>query len=1162
MKSLLLIALIACANIALLGQTTENTSIQQFISSPANGSLFKKTQGVEYKLLDAYTDKQRGINYFYVGQFLNGHEIQNAQMTLYQGKDNQVRYSASRFINLSEFKIISGNSLLSPAEVTNKVASSYGIQALSLRSISLTESNFKIPTLSPNSISPKLVYVVNNDQLILAYKMEIMPTSEDQMIQIFVNAETGKFISKQSLTTACKFEPHFLQRPDNICSETENHTFCMQAPLRSKPSVESASYRVYELPTEAPSFASSQLVVDPSDPEASPYGWHDGDASPSVDVTNLDGTNTYAYNDGNGDYLPDNDVDGGTQLKFDLPYDFVAEPSFSKNAAAVNLFYMINMMHDFSWHFGFTEEAGNFQKINYTSQGAGGDAVTGLSQYSNGTTEKNNADFSTPTDGNSGVMRMFLWDNSSGIFSATAPNETFTNYPVGTAEFGKQINSDAVTGDLVYIEDIRDNTHYFCGSIKNADELNGKIALIDRGGCEFGTKAYNAQKAGAIGVVIVNFDNATINMATGVDGGKVTIPAVMVDKVTGDLIKTKMKITNVQAKFYRPNDNGPDFLDASLDNGIIAHEYGHGISNRLTGGRNNTSCLSNDEQMGEGWSDFFSLVTTRKPNDTGTTPRGVGTYAIAESPNGKGIRTYPYSTDMTINPHTMQDIIGSTGPHYLGQIWVSALWDLYWKMIEEYGDDHLLYGGRGGNSKAVNLVMQGMKLQPCRPGMLDGRDAILAADSLLYDGVNACLIWEVFARRGMGYYAKQNNSNDRNDNVPEYSTYPFCLNKIIIDKSMTTEVDPEGIVTVTINITNFKDETSKNILVSDNVPENTSYVAGSGGVLNGNEVQFNLDSMTRGEQKTFTYQLKVNTGYKSILLATDPIEVNDVERYIPTSEEGNTFFVFNPETTPEGEKTWGVRSESGDYITSLIVENTLHISGTNPSLVLNHRYNTQQSIDGGYVLYSEDKDTYTKLNTQFYRGGKFQKISYQTFPFPDEKAFSGNSNGYIHSFLDLNSFKNKDLQFKFTFGASDGTNINGGGWFINKIDIVDPVFINSEACVTINGSEPQCAEAPEKGTWVRYNNLVKNKNSNLDFESMIYPNPGDGFVNISWNNSFNGELQIEVLSANGTPVLNEKTMVRSGINATAIDLSQLASGMYFIKLQTGKYSNIQKYIKH
>ncbi|MEG2429795.1 MAG: phosphoribosylglycinamide synthetase C domain-containing protein, partial [Oscillospiraceae bacterium] len=51
--------------------------------------------------------------------------------------------------------------------------------------------------------------------------------------------------------------------------------------------------------------------------------------------------------------------------------------------------------------------------------------------------------------------------------------------------------------------------------------------------------------------------------------------------------------------------------DGSLDNGIIAHEYGHGISNRLTGPISNANCLSNLEQMGEGWSDFFGLMITK-----------------------------------------------------------------------------------------------------------------------------------------------------------------------------------------------------------------------------------------------------------------------------------------------------------------------------------------------------------------------------------------------------------------------------------------------------------------------------------------------------------------------------------------------------------------------
>ena len=32
--------------------------------------------------------------------------------------------------------------------------------------------------------------------------------------------------------------------------------------------------------------------------------------------------------------------------------------------------------------------------------------------------------------------------------------------------------------------------------------------------------------------------------------------------------------------------------DSDLDNGVIAHEYGHGISNRLTGGPQTVSCLT------------------------------------------------------------------------------------------------------------------------------------------------------------------------------------------------------------------------------------------------------------------------------------------------------------------------------------------------------------------------------------------------------------------------------------------------------------------------------------------------------------------------------------------------------------------------------------------
>jgi extracellular elastinolytic metalloproteinase len=89
--------------------------------------------------------------------------------------------------------------------------------------------------------------------------------------------------------------------------------------------------------------------------------------------------------------------------------------------------------------------------------------------------------------------------------------------------------------------------------------------------------------------------------------------------------------------------------DGSLDNSVPIHEYGHGISNRLTGGPSVTSCLRTLESggMGEGWSDAFAYMLTMKPEDTSSKVFALGAY-VMNKPNG--IRQYPYSVDMSVNP--------------------------------------------------------------------------------------------------------------------------------------------------------------------------------------------------------------------------------------------------------------------------------------------------------------------------------------------------------------------------------------------------------------------------------------------------------------------------------------------------------------------------------
>tara|TARA_B100000809_G_scaffold266781_1_gene331520 strand:+ start:5 stop:2026 length:2022 start_codon:yes stop_codon:yes gene_type:complete len=230
-------------------------------------------------------------------------------------------------------------------------------------------------------------------------------------------------------------------------------------------------------------------------------------------------------------------------------------------------------------------------------------------------------------------------------------------------------------------------------------------------------------------------------------------------------------------QMYVCNDKDGDF-----DNLVIVHEYTHGTSNRLTGGPGNTGCLSNNEQMGEGWSDFYGVLMTIESGDTGTDARAVGTYLFGQGSGGNGIRPFPYSTDLAINPQTYDDICGAAIPHGVGSVWATTLWEITWALIDEYGFDTDFYNFTGdvsqdaGNIQAFALVTEGMKLQACNPSFIDGRDAIIAADVAIYGGANECLLWEAFAKRGLGFSAEAGSSSDTCDGTEAFDSPVPAIN--------------------------------------------------------------------------------------------------------------------------------------------------------------------------------------------------------------------------------------------------------------------------------------------------------------------------------------------------------------------------------------------------
>ena len=341
--------------------------------------------------------------------------------------------------------------------------------------------------------------------------------------------------------------------------------------------------------------------------------------------------------------------------------------------------------------------------------------------------------------------------------------------------------------------------------------------------------------------------------------------------IGGDYVKAEAQdgSGSNNANFSTPTDGGngrmqmylwttpnPD-KDGDLDNGIIAHEYGHGISTRLAGGPNNSGCLSGNEQQGEGWSDWFALMSTIEPGDLGTDGRGIGTYARNQPVTGSGIRTYRYSTNMAINPHTYDDIKTEAVPHGVGSVWCAMLWDLTWAYIDKYGFDPDLYNGTGGNNKVMQLVLDGLKLQPCGSGFVDSRDALLAADFALTGGDNQCLIWEVFARRGLGASAIQGTSASRSD-----GTEAFDLPLAYIFTNVTSNACGSDVVELTLS----------NLNVTSINQFDYNYTI-DGGAPNSGTWSGTINSCSATSGVPFTYGSLPRGTHEIVITGTNPVTV-------------------------------------------------------------------------------------------------------------------------------------------------------------------------------------------------------------------------------------------------------------------------------------------------
>ncbi|WP_433306592.1 M36 family metallopeptidase [Actinoplanes sp. CA-030573] len=230
----------------------------------------------------------------------------------------------------------------------------------------------------------------------------------------------------------------------------------------------------------------------------------------------------------------------------------------------------------------------------------------------------------------------------------------------------------------------------------------------------------------------------------------------------------------IAGSFYAP------CVDGDYDMSVVGHEYTHAITNRMIAGPD--AGVSTPQGMSESWSDQMAMEYL---NENGYAPHGIRAYTIGQyvtSDPIAGIRNYNMSRSPLNYSAIDYDFVGLQ-VHASGEVWTATNFDIRQAMIKRYGAgtpalQRSCAAGRTpvtrcpGNRRWAQLVFDSFLLMAnSANSMVDARDAMLGADLVRFGGANQALLWNAFAKRGLGAGAASNGAADINPTPSFTSPY-------------------------------------------------------------------------------------------------------------------------------------------------------------------------------------------------------------------------------------------------------------------------------------------------------------------------------------------------------------------------------------------------------
>jgi uncharacterized repeat protein (TIGR01451 family) len=282
----------------------------------------------------------------------------------------------------------------------------------------------------------------------------------------------------------------------------------------------------------------------------------------------------------------------------------------------------------------------------------------------------------------------------------------------------------------------------------------------------------------------------------------------------------------------------------------------------------------------------------------------------------------------------------------------------------------------------------------------------------------------------MGVMAQQGSSNSTTDQVADYSIPASAIIYKTVDKSQAAQND---FLTYTLKV-NSECAAVSNYKIVDTLLPNVTYV--SGGIYNSSDrtVSFNVPGLSAAASQFYSFKVRinVNTYFVPQNLLTETVASNSIPSTLIASSSSSSI-KWATSTTSHSSIYSLNASEPSSPVEEILTSQSSYAINGNTQLSFWQNYNTEASHDGGVVELSTDN------GSSWFDAGPYMSVNgynstiNSNTNITNERAFSGSSNGFIQTVINLSSFEGRSVKFRFRFVADDTK--GGNGWYIDDISI-------------------------------------------------------------------------------------------------------------------------------